>query len=96
MADDSSPPTAAPITQESQPVVSVDPSKIPPYAWVIIMMLGGTGLTGINLYGDNDAKTDDIVRIEAKVETLDQKMDVINDKFTDLRILVAELNAKEK
>jgi len=69
---------------------TLDPSKVPPYIYLFLMLSGGAGLTGLNFYGDNDAKSADIARIEAKVEALDEKQDEILEKFTELRILVIQ------
>ena len=78
----------------------MNPNNIPPWMYFVLLLGGGSGATALNFFGDNDAKTDDIIRLEQKVESLDakveafdKKQDEILEKFTELRILIARYHA---
>lgn len=88
--------------QQENPMGWFDPNRVPPWVYFFVLLTGGAGATGLNFFGDNDAKTEDIARLEQKVETLDRKVeafdrkqDEILNKFTELRILIARYHAND-
>ena len=79
----------------------LDPSNVPSWVYFALLLTGGGAATGLNFFGDNDAKQADIARLEEQVLVLDEKVDAFDhkqdevlEKFTELRILIAQHHSR--
>ena len=70
----------------------LDPNKIPPWAYMLMLLGGGSTIGGVQLFNRHDY-SEDIARIEEKADKIDQKVDDLTDKLTDLRIAIARYHA---
>jgi len=75
----------------------MNPNAIPPWMYLLIVILGGGGaLGGVNMMGDTGKVSEhDIARVEKKVDGLDSKVDELSTLMTDIRIEIARFHANK-
>lgn len=75
----------------------LNPSSVPPWLYLLIILGGGGTVGGMELFGDDshDVSMEDLARIEAKADKIDEKVDELNDKFTELRVAIARFHAAD-
>lgn len=97
MGDDSIPPVPNPTQNEGGGVPNwLNPNNIPPWVYFLGLFLGGGGATALNFsQADGDAKSKDIERLERKFDKLDQHLQALDARFTELRITIVRYHATD-
>ena len=65
----------------------------PPWIWIVMFLGGGFGASGVGSLIGGQTATEDLLRIESKVDTFDGKIDTLNEKVQELKIQIIELHA---